>query len=274
MTVDELICYGKKYLHKDQVYLLLSELLDINILNLYNHLDDIIAPENINKYKKQVQLLSMGKPIQYVLGKINFYGFNFQINENVLIPRFETEGLVEETNKLIKKYFKKDNLKVADLGTGSGVIGITLKKIHPNFEVDLIDISKDALDVATKNAKILNVDVNVLENDFLTSIDKTYDVIISNPPYIKENEQIEDIVKNNEPHLALYAGADGLDCYIKILKEIKKNLNKKYLIALEIGMTQKEQIIKLINKYLDSCQIITKKDLSLKDRYIFITNCE
>ncbi len=274
MTVDELICYGKKYLHKDQVYLLLSELLDINILNLYNHLDDIIAPENINKYKKQVQLLSMGKPIQYVLGKINFYGFNFQINENVLIPRFETEGLVEETNKLIKKYFKKDNLKVADLGTGSGVIGITLKKLHPNFEVDLIDISKDALNVATKNAKILNVDVNILENDFLTSIDKTYDVIISNPPYIKENEQIEDIVKNNEPHLALYAGVDGLDCYIKILKDIKKNLNKKYLIALEIGMTQKEQIIKLINKYLDSCQIITKKDLSLKDRYVFITNCE
>ena len=274
MTVDELICYGKKYLHKDQVYLLLSELLDINILNLYNHLDDIIAPENINKYKKQVQLLSMGKPIQYVLGKINFYGFNFQINENVLIPRFETEGLVEETNKLIKKYFKKDNLKLADLGTGSGVIGITLKKLHPNFEVDLIDISKDALNVATKNAKSLNVDVNILKNDFLTSIDKTYDVIISNPPYIKENEQIEDIVKNNEPHLALYAGVDGLDCYIKILKDIKKNLNKKYLIALEIGMTQKEQIIKLINKYLDSCQIITKKDLSLKDRYIFITNCE
>jgi len=104
----------------------------------------------------------------------------------------------------------------------------------------------------------------------LENITKKYDVIISNPPYIKENEEIEDIVKENEPHLALYAGIDGMDCYKKIFKNINNNMKEKCLVALEIGYEQKEDIINLINEYLDNVQIEVKKDLSEKNRMIFI----
>ena len=109
-------------------------------------------------------------------------------------------------------------------------------------------------------------------NDLFANIDTKYDVIVSNPPYIKTNEEIEDIVRNNEPHLALYAGEDGLDFYRRIFKEIKKYLNDKYLIAIEIGCTQKEEIFKLINENLENVDIICKKDLSNRDRMIFITS--
>ncbi len=274
MTIDDLILYGKKYVHKDHVFLLLSELLKINILDIFNHLEDKVSSKNIERFKKQIALLKDGKPIQYVIGSVNFYGYNFFINQNVLIPRFETEGLVLETYKLIKANFKNKNLKILDLGTGSGVIGLTLKKLEPNFQIDLVDISEKALEVASYNCKKLGVDANIIKSDFFENINSKYDVIISNPPYIKYDEEIEDVVKNNEPHIALYAKEDGLYCYKQILKNISNHLNSKYIIAFEIGMTQKKDVENLINKYLKFSQIYTKKDLNNRDRYIFVTNFE
>lgn len=270
MTVEELIIYGKKYLHSTHVKMLLADLLNINPLELLNYLDKIVSEETIAEFKKRIAAVQSDKPIQYVIGNVNFYGNKFQVNKNVLIPRFETEELVENTINYISEIFPNTNLKVIDLGTGSGCIGITLKKKIPELDVTLLDISDEALQVASMNAKNLEVDVTLIQNDMLDNIEATYDVIISNPPYIKTNEVIEDIVKNNEPHLALYAGEDGLDCYRKILKEAKNHLNYPYLIAFEIGESQKEDIINLVKETLPYATIISKKDMQNRDRMIFI----
>lgn len=269
MKIEDLIVFGKNYCHSDHVKLLLSDLLNLNPLELLNHLNDTIEEETCILFKKMILSLKDGKPIQYVLGSVNFYGNRFIVNENVLIPRFETEELVENAIFYIKQNFSS-NIKILDIGCGSGVIGLTLKQKFPNAEVDLLDISKEALEVAKENAKNLNLDVNFIESDIFCNISKKYDIIISNPPYIGLNESIEEIVKNNEPHIALYAGLDGLDIYRKIIKDASKYLNQKFLIGFEIGYQQKEAIVSLIHTYFKGVQVEVKKDLSKKDRMIFI----
>lgn len=270
MRVEELIIYGKKYVHSTHAKMLLSDLLGINSLELLNYLDQIVENDIVNEYKKRIESLKNNKPIQYVIGNVNFYGNSFLVNENVLIPRFETEELVENTLKYIEELFPNKKLKVIDLGTGSGCIGITLKKKNPNLDVTLLDISEKALEVAKNNAELLEVDVELIKNDMLKNITDKYDIIISNPPYIKTNEEIQDIVKNNEPHLALYAGEDGLDCYKKILKQAPNNLNSEFLIAFEIGETQAEDIKKIATTIFPQATIISKKDMQDRDRMIFI----
>lgn len=217
-----------------------------------------------------IKKMESGIPLQYIVGNVDFYGLNFIVNENVLIPRFETELLVEKTISYINKYFTND-LKIVDLGTGSGCIAITLSK-KLNARVDAVDISASALEVAKKNNIINNTNVNFYLGNMLEPLSKKYDVIISNPPYISYNEEIMDIVKNNEPHIALYAENNGLYFYEKILRTCKKNLNKNFLIAFEIGCNQKEDIIKIINKYFDDIVIIAKQDMQKRDRMIFIMN--
>ena len=274
MNVENLINYGKKYIHKDLIFILLSDLLNINYLNIYNHLDDKVNDELITKYKNQIEKIKNGIPIQYVLGHVNFYGLPLQINENVLIPRFETEMLVEKTLEYIDKYFLQQKIDVIDLGTGSGAIGLTLKKYNENVNITLNDISSKALDVAKNNAILNQIEAKFIKSDFLKNNKEKYDVVISNPPYIKYEEKIEKIVYENEPHLALYASNNGLECYEKILKEVNNNIKEKYLIAFEIGMTQKKDLKLLQEKYLKEANFICKKDLNNKERYIFITNCE
>ncbi len=269
MTVEELLVFGKSHCHSDHAKILLGELIGLNPLELLNHLNDLVPVEKQELYKKEVLAVEVGKPLQYVLGYVNFYGNKFIVDERCLIPRFETEELVENTIKYINKYFNYP-VDIIDLGTGSGVIGLTIENKVPTNKVDLVDISKDALEVTKKNKELLNSKANLIESDFFTNINDKYDVIISNPPYIKDNEEIEDIVKNNEPHLALYAGENGLDCYEKILSTISNHMKDKCLIAFEIGYTQKEDIINLVNRYLDNVRIEVKKDLSGKDRMIFI----
>lgn len=271
MTVEELIIYGKKYLHSTEAKMLLANVLDCDFLSLLNILNDVVEDEKVEKYKKLIEARINDKPLQYILGTTNFYGLELVVNENVLIPRFETEELVENTKELLGKVFSNDtNLNVLDLCCGSGAIGLAVKSLFPTFNVTMSDISKEALEVAKLNSKNLQLEVNIIESDLFQNISDKFDVIISNPPYIKDDEEIEDIVKNNEPHLALYGGKDGLYYYEKILKDIKNYLNPKFIIAFEIGYTQKDDVIKIINKYLDNVKIITKKDLSDKDRMIFV----
>lgn len=229
--------------------------------------------EYLKKYykgdiKEGIEKLNNGIPVQYIVGNVDFYGNIIEVNKNVLIPRFETEELVSKTIERINKKFK-DKIDILDLGTGSGCIIISLKKIV-NSSCDAIDISLKALEVAKKNALNNNCDINFIENDFLNNYNKKYDVIISNPPYISYDEQIMDIVKNNEPEIALYASCNGLDCYNEILKNIKNNLKEKFIIAFEIGYNQAIDIKKLINKYLDNVNIYIEKDLQGRDRFIFI----
>ena len=274
MTMEDLLLYGKENIHSDHAKIILAEIVNQNPLELLNHLNDMVPEEQAKIYQKTIQAVKDGKPIQYALGKVNFYGIPFFINENVLIPRFETEELVENTIAYIKTYFPNP-VDILDLGCGSGVIGLTLEQKISTNSVDLIDISEEALEVAHKNCEELNSKAHLLKSDMLESVEKQYDIIISNPPYIKTNEPIEEIVRNNEPHLALYGGEDGLNLYRKILKNVAPHMKEKCLIALEIGCTQREEIEKLIKIYLGEQKIITKKDLSGKDRMIFIfKNCE
>lgn len=269
MTVEDLLFFAKGHIHSDHAKILVAELVNCNPLELLNHLDDYVSEEKVKLLKKEIEALEKNEPLQYVLGKVNFYGNEFYVDKRVLIPRFETEELVENTINYIKKFFTKP-VDIIDLGCGSGVIGLTLEKKVSTNSVDLVDISKEALEVTHTNCEKLNSKANLIESDMLSSVEKKYDVIISNPPYIKTNEEIEDIVKNNEPHLALYAGEDGLDCYRKILKEASKNMKDKALIAFEIGCTQANDIKELVTSYLKDVKVEIKKDLSGRDRMCFI----
>lgn len=269
MTIEELICLGNQVLHKDQTKLLLSSILNLNPLELSLHSNDVIEEDLVLKYKECLNCIKDGMPIQYALKKTNFYGLDFYVDKRVLIPRFETEELVYNTDIYIKKYFKK-NIKVLDLCTGSGCIGLTLKHLNNNLDITLSDISKDALDIANYNAKLLDLAVNTLESDLFLNINDKFDVIVSNPPYISYSDEVSELVLKNEPSLALFADSNGLEFYEKILLNCEKYLNEKYLIAFEIGSSQKEAVINLINKYLKSVKIIAKKDIYERDRMIFI----
>lgn len=272
MTVEELIVYGKGKTSSDHAKMLLSSYLDVNPLELLTILDKEVDSDIEKLYKSSLEALKENKPIQYVIGNVNFCGLKFIVNKNVLIPRFETEELVEQVVEYTKD-LNKDKIKILDLGCGSGAIGLTLKSILKDSEVTLTDISKDALEVAKLNANNLNLDVTFIESDWFSNVKlEKYDIIVSNPPYIRTDEEIEEIVKNNEPSLALYGGADGLDCYRKILANIKPYLNNKFLIAFEIGESQKEEIYDIVNKYLKDIEITCKKDLYGRNRMIFVRN--
>ena len=220
---------------------------------------------------KALQRLENGEPPQYIVGDVNFYGNTIKVNKNVLIPRRETEELVEKTLDLINKTFTKD-ISILDIGTGSGCIPITIKKILRNAKVDAIDISNEALEVAVDNSRLNNTNINFFQSDIFSNVKDKYDVIISNPPYIRKDEAIMDIVKNNEPHIALYAEDNGLYFYKQILKEANYYLNKESIIAFEIGEEQAEDIINIAKEYFPNSLIYKEQDLTRLDRFIFVIN--
>ena len=226
----------------------------------------------LNKWNKlTISLVEKDYPVQYIIGYVDFYGLKINVNEFTLIPRYETEYLIELTLKEIKK-MNLANPKILDLCTGSGAIGLTLKSLLPSSEVTLSDISKDALMVANKNKNELNLDVNIIESDLFKNIPGKFDVIISNPPYVMTNEILpKDVLY--EPHLALYSGPKGIDHIEEIFKNIKSHLNNKYLIALEINEKSETDITNLIKTYFEkNINYKFMKDLAGKTRYLFITN--
>ena len=223
------------------------------------------------KLKKGLKDLERGISPQYIVGNVDFYGNLIKVNKNVLIPRFETELLVERTIYYINKQITKDKPKILDIGTGSGCIAVTLSK-ELKANLTAVDISNKALKVAKENAKINNTNINFIKSNIFSNITEKFDIIISNPPYIREDEEIEKIVKDNEPHQALYAKENGLYFYHKILKEAPKYLEKDFLISFEIGELQAKEIENLANKYLNNISIIIEQDYSKRDRFIFIFN--
>ena len=223
-----------------------------------------------DKYEEGLKQYKKGKPLQYIVGTAPFYDLTLKVNENVLIPRFETEYLTEKTINYSKKHFQ-NKIKILDIGTGSGAIAIALKK-HLNSNVTASDISLDALKLAKENAKQNNVEITFIHSNIFENIKGKYDVIISNPPYIAYDEEVEEIVKNNEPHLALYADDNGLYFYKEIIKKAKKYLNEKSVLAFEIGMTQGNYLKEYANHYFPKSKISIEKDLTGRDRYLFIIN--
>lgn len=232
--------------------------------------------EYLKKYYKgnitdAIKRLEEGEPVQYIVGNVDFYGYELNVNKNVLIPRRETEELVEEVIKRSKNF---DSPVIIDVGTGSGAIAIALSK-ELNCHVYASDISNDALWVAKENAEKTNSNITLYQGNMLEPYIKNdikVDIIVSNPPYIKENEEIEDVVRNNEPSIALYAKNNGLEYYESIFKNASKILKDKYLIALEIGQTQGENVKKIALTYLNNVKVEIKKDLSLKNRMVFVYN--
>ncbi len=269
MKINDIL---KQTTDKEETKQILSLVLNKSIPELLLSKEEKINIKNYIKYKKIKKGIEKGKPIQYLTKQTNFYGYNFYVNKNVLIPRPETEILVYETNKLIKEHFKED-ISIIDIGTGSGNIAITLKKLNSKIKVTAVDISKKAIKVAKKNAKMNDTKIIFINSNLLTNIKDKYDVLISNPPYIdKEKDFVEKKVLENEPHLALFAQDNGLENYKKILKDSKRVLNKKNIIAFEIGQNQKEDLIKEINKIFPKSKIKTYKDNNGYDRIIIILN--
>ena len=229
--------------------------------------------EYLKKYYKgniddAIKRLEAGEAVQYIVGNVDFYGYNYNITHDTLMPRFETEELVYKTIKYIKKYFDKE-VSILDVGTGTGCIAITLAN-EINSKVTSCDISSKALEVASINNSKYGNKVTLIESDIFSNIDSKFDVIISNPPYIKEDEEIMDIVKRNEPSIALYASDNGLYFYKEIISKASKYINDKHIIAFEIGETQGNDIINIANEYFKGNLILLEKDMQGRDRFVFI----
>lgn len=222
----------------------------------------------LNKQEDAFKKLENGYPVQYIIGNVDFNGINIEVNEDVLIPRFETELLVDKVKKYVDKVFGDTRISIMDLCTGSGAIAIYLKK-NCNAVVSGCDISLKALDVAKKNALNNKVLVNFVEHDVLNPIDGKYDVIVSNPPYVGFDEEVDELTKY-EPQMAIFADDNGLLFYKSILDYIDNNLNKKYIIAFEIGYEQGNYLKELALAKFPDASVSVEKDLTGKDRYLFI----
>ncbi|HHT55362.1 MAG TPA: peptide chain release factor N(5)-glutamine methyltransferase [Acholeplasma sp.] len=262
---------AKTAIEQDAVFWLLLELLNITKSDYYLNEDVELETKFIKKYLKNVDEYLINKvPVQYIIGESYFYNYKFYVNNYTLVPRVETEELVFRTINYIKEYFPdKENINILDLATGSGVIGITLKLELKNAKVTISDVSKKALKVARKNVRRYNLDIKTINSDWFNGINDKFDCIISNPPYIPLNQEVEDKVLS-EPNNALFSGIEGLDSYKAILSHVNNYLNDKAIIAFEHGYDQKDKLRLIINDNLSNVKIKQEQDLSNKDRYTFI----
>lgn len=214
------------------------------------------------------QKLKENYPVQYLIGNVDFLNTNILVDERVLIPRFETELLVAKTiDRINDNHIQNPN--ILDLGCGSGCISIALKK-NLLCEVIGVDISEKSLELARENAKRNEVELQFIKNDMTTMSYEGADVIISNPPYVKKEEEVGESIKY-EPQEAIYASEEGLYYYQRIIQNISKLEKKPKLIAFEIGMTQGSAIKEIAQKYLTDYKIEIEKDLTERERYVFLT---
>lgn len=272
MTIKEVLKSSRDNLIKNSIdepmlkaRLLLAFVLDKPKEYLVINDNEEISQEALKCYTKTIDRIINGEPLQYIIGKQEFMGLEFMVNSNVLIPQPDTEILVEEVIELCRN---KNNPKILDLCTGSGAIGISIAKIL-KCKMTLSDISEDALDVARFNVNKNNVNVKIIKSDLFKNINEKFDIIVSNPPYI-ETDVIKTLSKEvqNEPHLALNGGLDGLEFYKKIINEAIKYLNNDGILALEIGNDQKEAVMDLIKENSNYIGTYSKKDLAGNDRII------
>lgn len=260
------------------LFLLLEEYLNFKRIDVVLKSNFEISPEDLTLLKSSTKLLEQEVPIQYILGKTEFYGFPFILNEHVLIPRPETEELVTSVLSKISKLEplhpieKEKKLKILDIGTGSGCIPISLKRSLPFAEITAIDIANEALIIAQKNASLNKVNINFIQQNILktTGLDDIYDIIISNPPYVRVSEKIE--IKNNvlknEPHLALFVEDNNpLIFYSKIAELAKSHLTKNGTLFFEINQYLGKETVELI-KLKGFNKIQLKKDIFGHDRII------
>ncbi len=255
---------------------LLQEASNMNQTELYTNFNKKVECDILEKFTiLKNKYLYENIPVQYLIGYVYFMGYKFYVDNNVLIPRFETEELVEHTLYLYDEYFKNEKVNVCDIGCGSGCIAISLAKEIKNSNVYATDISVDAINVAKKNALLNEANINFLVGDMVEPLINNnikVDIFISNPPYIPLTEEVDSLVKDNEPNIALFGGSDGMFFYNKIIDNIKKVLNTKFIVGFEHAYDKKDEMKSLILSKFDEKDIIIKqlKDINGKDRMTFI----
>lgn len=258
--------------------LLLMDILDIESYQLYAMLEEEMLDEKVAEFtEKYNRYLIDNEPIQYILGYEYFAGRNIFVDDRVLIPRPETEELVHELLFLIDDHFgDKEVINACDVGTGSGAIAISLAAEDERINMIATDISEVALEVAKKNAESYAPSVQFFAGNMIEPLIENakapIDLFVSNPPYIPQNENVEAIVKDNEPHVALFGGEDGLDFYRVIFENASTVLAEKNIMAFEIGWDQKEILLSLVKEYFPKSHAYVNQDMQGKDRMLFIFN--
>lgn len=271
LTKWQEIAYSK---NKEESAILLLLLFEAKLTSqeLFIKMHDEIPQSVVDKFEADVhKYLELNEPVQYIIGEACFYGYDFNVSKSCLIPRQETEELVENVLYLYDDYFKGQKVDAVDIGTGSGCISVTLALEEKNINMLATDISHEALEVASGNAKKLGANVTFLQGDMLAPVmDKKFDILVSNPPYIPETEEVDSLVKDNEPNVALFGGEDGLKFYKIILENAPKIMKEKCILAFEHGYSMTERIEALCRDNFPGANVYTKKDLQGLDRMTFV----
>ncbi|GER66367.1 release factor glutamine methyltransferase [Weizmannia acidilactici] len=255
--------------------LLLEHFLQMDRTRLLSNLRMVLPEEVQENFRKAAEAHAQGVPVQHITGYEYFYGRKFIVNRDVLIPRPETEELVQGAIERIRWHFGKNRcLKLADIGTGSGIIAITMKLECPNLSVSASDISEKALRVAKKNAKALRADARFIQGDLLRPFlarGETFDIILSNPPYIPKRDRtsLSVVVKDHDPETALFGGEDGLDYYRRFMEELPQALNGSALVGFEIGSGQGDRVSGLLRAAFPGSRVETVRDINGHERMVF-----
>ena len=279
MTVRELIRQSEAMLDDENKDCNVAKVLFYHLANkephqLYLMMDEEVDEKLYQAFQAGMKRYMNGEPIQYIKGKETFFSRDFIVNEDVLIPRYETEELVENILYKIDDYFSDyESIDLCDVGTGSGAIAISLALEEPKLKVTATDISEKALEVAKLNAKMLNADVNFYQGDMLEPLIKQnmkFDIFVSNPPYIPLEQDIDRLVKDNEPHVALFGGKDGLYFYRLIFSQVHQVIKDRALLAFEMGFDQRELMCEAVEHYFPNIPYEIIKDINGKDRMLLI----
>ena len=256
------------------ITMLMLELCNMDNTSLYLDYEKEVDKTIEEKFNQGVKRLIAGEPLQYILGYQWFYGYKLIVDPGCLIPRYETEELVANVLADIDYYFADyKSVTIADVGTGSGNIAIALKLEEPKLQMWATDISQQALDLAKRNSQLNKADITFLQGDMLQPlIDNNIrlDVLVSNPPYIPVHQQMQAAVVDNEPHVALFGGEDGLDFYRSEFENASKVIKEHSFLAFEIGYDEKDAISNLVKQYFPNDRFEILKDINGKDRMLFI----
>lgn len=274
MTYADYLREGKARLESEQAALLVMlELCQQHQIDLYQVMDETMDEVVRVDYLEAIDRMEEGEPMDYVLGSTNFYGYDLIVNQDVLIPRPETEELVSLVLSLYDDHFKDQVVDVFDVACGSGAIGLTLAKEEANMRLHLSDISEKALVVAKQNAERLGIKADFLCGDmvkpFMQANLKAH-ILVCNPPYIPNDEQMEASVVDFEPHIALFGGEDGLDFYRQVLSCASQVLHEQFVLAFEMGYQQGERLSQLAKETFPNARIRVHQDLAGKDRMLSI----